>query len=63
VFVAALGVHVSARIVTEQHRTVGSDLVGFTRAQAQVTLPVTSTGSAAAPGIPIEALGGMFKRP
>jgi len=55
--------HVLARIVTGQHERLGSDLVRYARAQAQVTPPVTITGSTAAPGVPIEVLGGMFKRP
>jgi hypothetical protein len=55
--------HVLARIVTGQHERLGSDLVRYTRAQARVTLPVTIIGSAAAPGVPIEGLGGLFKTP
>ena len=51
--------HVSARIVTGQHQRLGPDLGRYTR----VTLPVTITASAAAPGVPIAGLGGMFKRP
>ena len=54
---------VSARIGTGPHQRLGSELVRYARAHAQVTLPVMITGSAAAPGVPIEVLGGVFKRP
>jgi hypothetical protein len=55
--------HVSARIGTGQYQRLGSERVRDARAQAQVTLPVMITGSAAASGVPIEVVGGVSKRP
>ena len=55
--------HVPARFVTGQHREPAGDLERYARAQTLVALPVTIAGSPAAPGITIEGLGGVFKRP
>ena len=55
--------HVAARFVTGQHQEPAGDLERYARAQTQVALPVTMAGSGAAPGLPIEGFGGMFKRP
>ena len=57
------GLHVPARVVTGQHQEPAGDQERHTRAQTLVALPVTTAGSTAAPGIPIEGPGGMFKRP
>ena len=51
--------HVPARFVTGQHQEPAGDPERYARAQ----LPVTISGSTAAPGIPIGGLGGMLKRP
>jgi hypothetical protein len=55
--------HVPAQFVTGQHQEPDSDLERHAQAQILVARPVTIAGSAAAPGIPIEGLGGVFKRP